>query len=312
MSQKSIAVTGAGGFLGRAVVEELARSGWTVTAITRAGDTILGAHRNVAAGDLLLADLAALTHGYDALVNCAARVHVMQRESSAQAELLFKRANADFPLNLAVAAKAAGVRRFVQISSVAALVSVSPKDQRIGDAVAPEPDTPYGRAKLAADLLIDELADDNFRPISLRPPAVYGPGVEAYFAMLMRLANKGILMPLPTTNRRSFIYLENLASAIAVAAASERTGAYVVTDSEPISVADLYGRLTRLFGRGNRAVGLPGQILKRIYPLALGRRARSLVGDAAFDGTRFAHHHAWQPPFTLDDGLRRTVREFAS
>ena len=167
-----VAVTGASGFVGRAVVEALARAGHHPVAITRGQS-----------GDLLTADLAPLSEGCDAVVNCAARVHVMQREDPATAQRAFHAMNADLPVRMATAAKECGVQRFVQLSSVAAISSMSPTRAPIGDDSIAQPESPYGRSKRAADDALAAISDDAMAIVSLRPPAIYGPGVGAFFAL---------------------------------------------------------------------------------------------------------------------------------
>ena len=303
------AVTGGAGFIGRAIVARLAERGWQVRAITRDGAAVPGAGETAASGDLLLADPRPLFAGCDAIVHCAARVHVLGREDPGQAEIEYRRMNAELPVTLAQAAKAAGARHFIQLSSAAAIASSSGPGETITDAAPPHPSSPYGRSKLAADEALAELADDRFAVVSLRPPAVYGPGVGAWFALYNRAARAGLPLPLGRiVNARSFVFSGNVADAVAQALDAQRSGAWLVTDSDPLSVAALYRKLLALHGHGNRVWVVPRPLVLPAVRLVLRERAASLLASAWFDGARFAREFGWTPPTPLDEGLERTIR----
>lgn len=303
-----VLVTGAGGFLGRAIVAEAARAGHHVIAASRTGDRVPGAGGVQAVGDLCAPDCPLDLAGVDAVVNCAARVHVTGREDPAKAEAAYRAMNADLPVRLAEEARAAGAARFVQISSVAAIASRTADGETLGDGAAPRPSTPYGRAKLAADEALQRLDADGFSIVSLRPPAIYGPGVAAWFALLARAARAGIPLPVGAIhNRRSFAFVGNVASAVVASLDMVRSGSFIVTDSLPISTADLYSRLVALSGHGNRVWHWPEPLIRLPARLMLGDRADSLLGNAAFDGRRFAGEFGWHPRVDMDEALRLTL-----
>lgn len=307
-----VLVTGANGFLGRAFVAEAASAGHHVIAASRSGMEVAGAAEVQASGDLAEGIGSLDLSGMDAVVNCAARVHVTTREEPARAEAAFRAMNAQMPVALARAAREAGAARFVQISSVAAIASRTAPGATLDDSAEPAPTSPYGRAKLAADEALAQLATPGFTVTSLRPPAIYGPGVGAWFAMLTRAAKAG--MPLPVgaiRNRRSFAYVGNVASAVVASLETLRNGSFITADSLPISTADLYSRLIALQGHGKRRGGRvwawPEPLIRLPARLLLGDRADSLLGHAAFDGSRFAAEFGWQPRVDMDEALRLTI-----
>jgi len=214
-------VTGARGFLGRAIVCAGKDAGHTMIAASRDGGTVDGAAQTLATGDLGENAAQLDLTGIDAVINCAARVHVLKREDPAHAKSEYDRLNTQMPLALARNARSSGVRRFVQISSVAAIASTSGDTDGdvLDDTSEPTPSTYYGKSKLAADLAIADIASGDFTVTSLRPPAIYGPDVGAWFAMLARSARAGIPLPVGAIrNRRSFAYVGNVAQAAILAA----------------------------------------------------------------------------------------------
>lgn len=303
-----VLVTGASGFLGRAIVAAGAQAGHHMIAASRAGTAVPGAAQVQASGDLLAEALALDFSGVDALIHCAARVHVLRREAPGVAEAANQAMNAQLPVRLAMAARESGARRFVQISSVAALASRTPAGATVTDSSPPAPSTPYGRAKRDADAALAAMASGDFATIALRPPALYGPGCEAWFAMLARAARAGVPLPLGAIeNRRSFAFVGNVAQAAVASLKPLQSGAFIVTDSLPISTAALYRKLLALAGHGDRVWRWPAPLVRLPAQLVLGERSHSLIGDAAFDGSRFAQTYGWEPPVRMDEALRLTM-----
>ena len=305
-----ILVTGASGFLGRAITAAGAEAGHHMIAASRAGTPVTGAGAVQACGDLAQGiggiDLA----GVDAVVHCAARVHVTRREAVAQAEAAYRAMNAELPVTLAEAARTAGASRFIQISSVAALASRTAPGATLDDSSPPTPTTPYGCAKLAADEGLSALCGEGFAVTSLRPPALYGPRVGAWFALLARAAKVGVPLPVGgIANRRSFAFVGNVADAVVASLGLVRSGSFIVADSLPISTAALYRKLIALGGHGNRVWDWPEPLVRLPARLVLGDRAASLLGDAAFDGGRFATEFGWQPRVNMDEALRLTLAQ---
>ena len=302
-----VLVTGARGFVGQA----------TVAALTAAGFEVRGATRGVAEdGWVTVAPLGPDTDwtgaldGVDAVVHLAAHVHVTDR-AAAQNEGAFQQTNRDGTLALARAAATAGVTRFVFISSIK--VNGEGREAPYTEDDGPLPFDAYARSKLSAELGLKAIAaDTDMRITTLRPPLVYGPGVGGNFRSLLRLVHGGVPLPLASVdNRRSMIFVDNLASAIVAALRGDAGGTYLLSDGEDVSTPELIRRLAQRMGKRARLLPLPVRLLRATAePLGRGPQLDRLTGTLRADSTRFREELGWEPPLSLDGGLRETVRWF--
>lgn len=307
-----VLVTGATGFVGRALCPALSAAGHDAIAGVRRQDarTIAGAQRVL--GDLGNdRDLDGALDGIDAVVHLAARAHIM-REDAADPLAAYRRVNVDGTRRLAAAAAASGVFRFVLLSSIKVNGERTHRRPFTEDD-APAPEDAYGIAKREAeDVLADIAARSGLAATVLRAPLVYGPQVRANFLALLRLCDSP--WPLPfgglTANRRSLVFLGNLTGAILAAlthpGASGRT--YFVSDGEDLSTAALIARIRAALGRPARLLPVPAALLDRSLRLA-GRAAVAdrLCGSLAIDAGRIRGELGWRPPYTVDDGLAATA-----
>ena len=304
-----VLVTGATGFVGSALVARMVRDARvTVRAGIRREAGTLPASVERVPGDV--------TPGRDwqealvdapVVVHLAARVHVM-RETAADALAEFRRVNVTGTLNLAEQAAAAGVQRFVYLSSVKVNGEAGAYSE--DDPAAPE--DAYGVSKHEAEVGLRRIAAESAMDVVIvRPPLVYGPDVRANFNALMRAVARGIPLPLGAIdNRRSLVGLDNLVDfilrCIECPAAANET--FLVSDGEDLSTTDLIRRLARAMGRPARLIPVPAPVLMAAATL-LGRRdvARRLLCSLRVDITKAKQRLAWTPPVSVDDGLRRAV-----
>lgn len=308
-----ILVTGANGFVGRAVCRRLQAAGWQVTgAVRRPAELAPGVLPMTM--PLLGPDARWQVTGFDAIVHLAARVHVM-KDTAADPAAEFDRINRDGTLTLARAARDAGVGHVLFVSTVKVMGEETKPGQPFRDSDRPQPTDPYARSKLAAeDGLADLCRNGLARASILRPPLVYGPEVKANFRSLVRLAASGLPLPLAAiANERSLIHVDNLADAIAVVLASKAQGCerFLVSDGEDVSVAELVRRLAAAQGRPARLFPLPPALLRLVGRLS-GKAAavERLIGSLAVDSSGFRHRFVWVPPISLNEGLADTVRNY--
>jgi len=305
-----ILVTGASGFIGKALCRELLAREHTVRAAVRETDSSAAAEvQQIAVPDIAAEfDRRALVGGVDAVVHLAAIAHRAVSDSE------LRRVNIDAAVRLAEAA-AGTVRRFVFLSSV----KVHGEDSGAGaysETEALRPEDSYGRSKLEAERALTELAArSGMELVLIRAPLVYGPRVKGNFLRLLRWVDSGVPLPFAMVrNRRSLIYLGNLVDAIARCAEHPAAqGPYLVSDEEMVSTLELVLRIARALERPARLFPAP-QALLRIAGMIAGRRdeIRRLTGNLAVDSSRVRRLLDWRPPYALDDGLATTARWFRS
>ncbi|HEY0523193.1 MAG TPA: NAD-dependent epimerase/dehydratase family protein [Stellaceae bacterium] len=331
--RRRVLVTGATGFVGRALLPVLHESGWDVTAALRrppeAGASLAAPARTVVLGEFgPETDWPAALHPpdggggaapVDAVVHLAARVHVM-READPDPDAAFNRANAEATARLAVEAARAGVSRFVYLSSVKVNGERTAPGRPFREDDPPMPEDAYARSKLAAETALARLAGETagMSITVLRPPLIYGPAVRGNFLSLIRLAGRGIPLPLGGVedNRRSLLAVGNLADAIRRVldtADPPGFGGYLLRDGEDLSTAALLRRLAAALGRPARLVPVPPAILAAaLRALGRGGMAERLLGSLQIDDSRFRETFAWTPPLTVDEGLRQAAAWFRS
>ena len=290
-------VTGASGFVGKALCAELFKQNVAVASVKLARD----APESVA---LALRNCSAVVH-------LAARVHVMQ-DASRDPLGDYRRTNVQGTLNLARQAADAGVRRFVFVSSVKVNGESTAVDHCFKPDDVPAPQDPYGISKMEAEQGLRQLAKDTgIEVVIIRPPLVYGPGVKANFAALMRAVQRGWPLPLGAVhNQRSLVALDNLVDFIVTcithSAAANQT--FLVSDGQDLSTADLVRGMAQAAGVPARLVPVPVPLL-RLAGRMLGKADATdrLCGNLQVDSSKARGLLGWEPPVSVQEGLRRAA-----
>ncbi|MCT7327662.1 UDP-glucose 4-epimerase family protein [Ralstonia mojiangensis] len=308
-----ILVTGATGFVGGALVDRLACDGFaTRAAIRRERISFPAGVQAVRVGDLSAGtDWRDALSGVEMIVHAAARVHVMA-ETASDPLAEFRLTNVEGTLNLAGQAAEAGVRRFVFLSSIKVNGESSPVGRPFMADDPSAPLDPYGVSKMEAENRLLELGvQAGMEVVIVRPPLVYGPGVKANFATMMRWLRRGVPLPLGAIhNARSLVALDNLADLLVTcllhpAAAGQ---VFLVSDGEDVSTTELLRRAARAMGRSARLLPIPSACLEGTAAL-LGKKsvAQRLCGTLQVDIEKTRRLLGWNPPLTLDQGLKRAV-----
>lgn len=309
---------GASGFVGRALLQRLqAMPQYRVTASTRrpvvsdAANVTWAPMEDLAA----LPDWSGVLTDAHAVLHLAGRAHVM-REQAADPLAAFRATNTAGTLHLARQAAQAGVHRFVFVSTVKVHGESSAPGASFRETMAPHAQEPYALSKHEAELGLRAIAErTGMEVVIIRPPLVYGPGVKANFAALMRAAQRGWPLPLGAIdNLRSLVALDNLVDFILTCldhpAAANQT--FLVSDGEDLSTPDLLRRLGAALDRPARLLPVPAPLLIAGAAL-LGRRAAAerLCGNLQVDIRKARTLLGWAPPITVDEGLRRAVQGMA-
>ncbi len=305
MTGRTVLVTGASGFLGKHLVGALAKAGWAVRAAARNPEQVptRAQIERVALPDLSRPiEWAPLLDGVTHVLHLAGIAHAPGQLP----DDVYVRINADAVGELAEAA-CGKVERLVLMSSVRAQAGLA-ADHVITEADTPQPTDAYGRAKLAAEGLLQE-SGAGFTV--LRPAVVYGKGVKGNIASLASLAQTP--MPLPfggLDNKRSLLAIENLASAVDLALTSQRAEGetFLVADPEPITIAEMVTAMREGLGRSPHLVRVPARGVKRLMA-TFGKEAdwERISGNFVIDATKL-RRIGWTPRLRTRDGIAAMMR----
>jgi UDP-glucose 4-epimerase len=297
---KRTLVTGASGFIGRALVDDLAAAGHPVRAAMRQpADVFPRSVEVVAVSDLTRpVEWRALLKDVDTVVHLAGIAHA----DSAIAEEAYDRVNRLATAELAAAAGAVGIRRLLFVSSVRAQ-SGPTADHVLTEADLPRPTDAYGRSKLAAE---DAIRASNVAFTILRPVLIYGPGVKGNLQRLLRLARTPWPLPFGALGgHRSVLARQNLIAAIHLALQSPAMAGetYLVADPTPLTLGEMVAAMRAGEGRRPGLLPVPAALVAATLK-ALGRQAdwERLGGDLVADPRKILAA-GWRPPLATRDGL---------
>jgi len=317
---EKILVTGANGFVGKAVCAELAaRSFYVVGALRDAsaiGDLSVYPWKEVfSVGDIdSHTDWTASLAGCSSLIHLAARAHILNDTTENPLEA-FRKTNVDGSVQLARCAVRASVKRFVFVSSVG--VNGNSNTQPFTESDIPAPAEAYAVSKLEAEqALREELNGTGVELVIVRPPLVYGPECPGNFRRLLRLLSSGVPLPFGAIHtKRSFVSLWNLADFLATCVASEHAAGqvFLVSDLEDVTLPDLLRGLAKGTGKTPTLFSLSPALLRALAS-ATGKRGmfEKLCGNLTVDANHAHSALGWTPPVSLAEGLYRTGNWYVS
>lgn len=249
------------------------------------------------------------------VVHLAAHVHVM---NNLEVESLkaFKTYNTEATLKLAKCAAANGVKRFIYLSSIKVNGESTCNEKPFTAQDTPRPEEPYGQSKFEAELnLLQLVAETGLEVVIIRPPLVYGPGVKANFASLMKLVSMGIPLPFKciTKNRRSLVSVDNLVDLILVCIEHPKAAnqIFLVSDDYDLSTSQMVHQMAKSMGVSPRQISLPvwsyrllGKILRKSDVVD------RLISSLQVDITHTKETLNWTPPQSVEEGFRATVGNY--
>ncbi|MAV31478.1 MAG: UDP-glucose 4-epimerase [Cycloclasticus sp.] len=322
-----VLVTGGVGYVGRSLIKALAFAGHSVVSILRQHSSDLPPKVEQIAGDLreLSIDSA------DSLFQCkleqslqmtpvvihlAARVHVMSNDdASSLAE--FRSINVQATLRLAQQAARAGAKRFIFLSSIKVNGESTSRGMafRAGDTHIPTDH--YGLSKYEAEQgLLTIAAETGMEVVIIRPPLVYGPGVRANFASMIRWMQRGIPLPFGAIdNRRSFIALDNLVSFIihCIDHPKAANEIFLISDGEDVSTTVLLQKMSKALGKKSCLMPVPERWLRSVAKI-LGREdeAGKVLNSLQVDSSKARDVLGWKPVIRMDEQLHKTAEWYLS
>lgn len=312
-SQK-VLLTGATGFVGSSLLHRIsADARFAAVAAVRRLPVSLGVERH--AEVFAIADLTASTDwtaalvGVDVVIHAAARAHIMTDEAI-DPLVEYRSVNVDGTMALALQAVAAGVKRFIYISSIKVNGEQTQLGSKFEANAAPAPEDAYGISKLEAENALLQLsAETGMELVIIRPPLVYGAGVKGNFATMAKLVAKGLPLPLGAIhNKRSLVALDNLVDLIITcidhpAAANQ---IFLAGDGEDISTTQLLRGVAKAMGKPSRLIPIPASWLM-MAATVLGKKAvaQRLLGSLQVDISKAQQLLGWTPPISVAEGLRR-------
>lgn len=304
-----VLVTGATGFVGGELIKIIHGSGLPVRSAGRR-DPGVGDYAAIRGMDSAT-DWRPALEGVSVVVHCAARVHMME-EDAVNPLAEFRRVNVEGTRALARQAAAAGVCRFVFLSSIKVNGEATAPGLPFTSKDVPQPEDAYGISKYEAEETLRQIAaETGMEVVIIRPVLVYGPGVKGNFRSMMSWLAKGMPLPLGAiNNRRSLVSLDNLVSLIVTCldhpAAADQV--FLASDGEDLSTTALLRRLATAIGRPARLLSVPPWALE-LAAAIVGKRdvARRLCGSLQVDITHTCETLGWRPIQTVDEALRKTV-----
>lgn len=306
-----ILVSGASGFVGRAVCKEAKLRKLDVMAATRTDNQELGDIETFVVGniDASTAWTAAL-QGVDVIIHLAARAHVM-KETSLDPLEEFRKVNVLGTENLARQAAECGVRRMVFVSSIGVNGMQSIAGTPFTEKDSPKPHNAYAQSKLEAEHILNKISEETgLEVVILRPPLVYGDAAKGNLAWLVRILQSGLPLPFGSIqNQRSLIFLGNLVDALLLCAQHPAAAGqlFLVRDGQDVSTPELIRAIASSLGISPRLFPFPSMILRAAATLA-GRKAvlSKLSGTLQINDDKIRKVLAWTPPDTLQSGMSKT------
>lgn len=308
-----ILITGATGFVGKRLCNELQNDSHEVyVAVRKKTESVVEKIYQFEIGDLSAEiDWSKVLQGVEVVVHTAARVHIMN-DSVVDPIAEFRRVNTAATLTLARQAAMSGVKRFIFISSIKVNGEMTKPNQPFQPDDAFIPVDPYALSKYEAEQGLLKIAEETgMEFVIIRPPLVYGAGVRANFASMMKWIKTGLPLPLGAVhNQRSFVALDNLVSFIAhcIAPPKAANEIFLISDGEDVSTTELLRKVAKVFGQKAMLLPVPITWMRFVAKLiGKGDVTSRLFGSLQVDSSKAKELLGWKQVITMDEQLKKTA-----
>lgn len=315
MTSTTILLTGANGFIGQALAQQLAHlDDVTLRLASRSKNNLIMNSKHTVLSSMEMSsstnwDMA--LDGCDIVIHTAARVHVM-KETIDDPLAAFRAINVAATLHLAKKAAQKGIKRFIFISSIKVNGESTHLNQPFTAEDTPHPADFYAISKYEAELALQQLSTETqMEVVIIRPPLVYGPGVQGNFKRMIHWLKKGLPLPLGAIqNKRSFVSLDNLISLVVLCLHHPRAGnqVFLVSDGEDISTTVLLKKMGHVMDKSIYLIPIHQRLL---YLLAILSNKKSiyerLCGSLQLDITKTCEMLNWTPRVSMDEALQTMV-----
>ncbi|NKC17463.1 NAD-dependent epimerase/dehydratase family protein [Pseudoalteromonas sp. S4498] len=305
----NVLITGATGFIGKNLTK-IINDSYSLKLLSRSGIQGENHYNADIAEDT---DYLNLLNNVEVVVHCAARVHIMDdlvKEPLSE----FRAVNTAGTLNLAKQSAQVGVKRFIFVSTIKVNGESTTGKSAFTSLDTPKPEDFYGVSKSEAELLLMELGKQTgMEIVIIRPPLVYGEGVKANFASLMKLVSKGLPLPfrLINNNKRSLVSVYNLVDLIKVCIEHPKAAnqIFLVSDDNDISTAEMVSLMARVQSKPNLSLPVPLWCFNLVGRL-FGKQevVDRLTGSLQIDITHTKNTLGWKPPYSIEHGFKLSAK----
>ena len=311
-------ITGATGFLGKPLIKQLSNkfTKSNIFPVLRKNSTSFDEFSPIVVDDINSAtEWSDKLQGIDCVIHCAARVHVMNEVDEDPLEA-FREVNVRGTLQLAQAAAKSGVKRFIFVSSIKVNGESTTGSLPYQSSDTPNPEDPYGISKAEAEEGLKKLAEKTgMDVVIIRPPLVYGPGVKANFAAMLKLASTGVPLPFGCikNNQRSMVYVENLISLVieCINNINAANQTFLISDDDDLSTKAFVQGLSKALGKSSFMLPVPYTVFS-LAGKVLGKSAiiDRLCGSLQVDINHTKNTLNWQPPYSVEQGFAVTAKAY--
>lgn len=291
---KKVLITGAGSYIGTTFENWIKDNSTLITTDTQ--DMINSSWRNRDFSE------------YDAVFHVAGIAHADVGKVTEEQKALYYKVNTDLTIECAKKARNEGVRQFIFMSSII----VYGESSGIGKERVITKDTPlapanfYGDSKVKAEEGLQELADDSFKVVILRPPMIYGKGSKGNYPLLAKMARKLLFFP-DVKNQRSMLYVGNLCKFVSLMIENEESGIFFPQNSNYMRTSELVRLIAVTHNRKMCMVKIFNPFLRLVGALGgkLGGVVNKAFGNLVYDYEMSVYKENYQL-YGLEESVRMT------